>query len=205
MARVTHSAPRRLRHFGKQLMIAFGLLVFSFVAGLQYFVLTLPKADDRPPASDGIVVITGGQQRLGTGLALLKDGIAKKMLVSGVGRGVTKAILAQELELDRPSREALECCVELEFEAGDTRGNARAARKWAAENKLNSLLLVTANYHLPRATLIFQNQLDDIIIHVWPVSPNDFDPKTWWADPSILRLLGREFAKYLTEYVRHNG
>ena len=48
-------------------------------------------------ATDGIVVITGGQQRLADGFNLLQSGAGKALLVSGVGQGVSKAILADEL------------------------------------------------------------------------------------------------------------
>ncbi len=200
MAVTDKSADILLIRLGKWLAVAGITLVFGLVAGLQYFVLTLPK----PPAgaipiSDGIVVITGGQQRLTNGLKLLKNGLSPKMLVSGVGPGVSKSILAAKLGLDPDSRAKLDCCVELEFKASDTRGNASAAAQWAERNNLQSLLLVTANYHMPRAEHIFRREISQLTLHTWPVSPDDFDPQTWWRDASILRLLGREYAKYLAE------
>ena len=192
-----------LIRLGKLLAVAGITLVFGFVAGLQYFVLTLPKPpSDAIPISDGIVVITGGQQRLSNGLKLLKNGLSTKMLVSGVGPGVSKSILAAKLGLDADSRAKLECCVELEFKAGDTRGNARAAAQWAEHNNLKSLLLVTANYHMPRAEHIFRREISQLTLQTWPVNPDDFDPQTWWRDASILRLLSREYAKYLAESLR---
>ena len=96
------------------------------------------------------VVITGGQQRLDAGLTLLATGTASKLLISGVGNGLNKAILANDLRLDQTQRDLLVCCAELEFEARNTLGNARAARHWAETNNLVSLYLVTANYHMPR-------------------------------------------------------
>ena len=176
-----------------------------FMAGLQHFVLTLPKPE--PPttasttatATDGIVVITGGQQRLADGFNLLQSVTGKALLVSGVGRGVSKAILADELNLNPRETALLACCVTLEFQAGDTRGNAVAAGKWAQENGFTSLQLVTANYHMPRAKAIFTRTLPDIALSYWPVSPNDLDLDIWWKTPPIIRLLAREYAKYLTE------
>lgn len=171
-----------------------------FLAGLQHFVLTLPKpVQTTEPATDGIVVITGGQQRLADGLDLLQSGAAKALLVSGVGPGVSKAILASELHLNQPGSALLDCCVTLEFQAGDTRGNAVAARRWAMANQFRSLRLVTANYHMPRAKLIFTRKLPDIALYYWPVSPADLDLEIWWKTPPIIRLLAREYAKYLTE------
>ena len=154
------------------------------------------------PATDGIVVITGGQQRLADGLHLLQNGYGKALLVSGVGQGVSKAILAKELDLDESVRTLLDCCVTLEFKASDTRGNAFAAAQWAANNNYQSLRLVTANYHMPRAIYVFTNKMPDMELYFWPVSPSDLTLQTWWQKPDIIRLLAREFAKYLTEPLR---
>ncbi len=181
-----------------------GLLTLPcFLAGLQYFVLNLPKiSGPLGPATDGIVVITGGQQRLADGLSLLQIGAGKALLVSGVGLGVSKSILADELDLGAPVMTLLKCCVTLEFAANDTRGNALAASQWAAKNKFQSLRLVTSNYHMPRAKHVFTNKMPDIEFYFWPVSPADLTLETWWQKPDIIRLLAREYAKYLTEHLR---
>ena len=84
------------------------------------------------------------------------------MLVSGVGPGVNKKILARELTLNSAERAKLDCCVELEFEANNTRDNASAAKIWAKKNNLESLILVTANYHMPRAKFIFTSKMPNM-------------------------------------------
>ncbi len=191
----------------KSLLIVLLLGCALFMAGLQHFVLTLPKpapsntdtAATTSNSTDGIVVITGGQQRLADGFDLLQSGAGKALLVSGVGQGVSKAILADELNLDPRETALLECCVTLEFQAGDTRGNAVAAGKWAQTNGFRSLQLVTANYHMPRAKAIFTRKLPDIALSYWPVSPDDLDLDIWWKTSPIIQLLAREYAKYLTE------
>jgi uncharacterized SAM-binding protein YcdF (DUF218 family) len=181
-----------------------GLLTLTcFLAGLQHFALNLPKISSTVgPTTDGIVVITGGQQRLADGIHLLQIGAGKALLVSGVGPGVSKSILADELGLDAPVMKLLDCCVTLEFAASDTRGNALAASQWAAKNKFQSLRLVTSNYHMPRAKHVFTSKMPDIELYFWPVSPVDLTLETWWQKPDILRLLAREYAKYLTEHLR---
>jgi len=181
-----------------------GLLTLPcFLAGLQHFVLNLPKIS-KPvgPTTDGIVVITGGQQRLADGIHLLQIGAGNALLVSGVGRGVNKSILADELDLGTPAMTLLDCCVTLEFRARNTRGNALAASQWAAKNKFQSLRLVTSNYHMPRAKHVFTRKMPNIKLYFWPISPADLTLETWWQKPDIIRLLAREYAKYLTEHLR---
>ena len=187
----------------KFIFIGVLLTLPCFLAGLQHFVLNLPKISSSVgPTTDGIVVITGGQQRLDDGLRLLQIGAGKALLVSGVGRGVNKSILADKLELSAPVMTLMDCCVTLEFEASDTRGNALAASQWAEKNKFQSLRLVTSNYHMPRAKHVFTSKMPDIELYFWPVSPADLTLETWWKKSDMIRLLAREYAKYLTENLR---
>ena len=187
----------------KILVIGCAVLAAIFISGLQYFVLNLPRHMASPAhQSDGIVVITGGQQRLDAGLTLLANGAASKLLISGVGAGLNKVILANDLRLDQTQSDLLMCCAELEFAARDTRGNARAARHWAETNHLASLYLVTANYHMPRAKLAFEREMPHINLQYWPVSPDDLQIDSWWTNPVLVRLLAREYAKFLAEFIR---
>ena len=187
----------------KIVVIGCAVLAAIFISGLQYFVLNLPRHMELPTRqSDGIVVITGGQQRLDAGLTLLATGTASKLLISGVGNGLNKAILANDLQLDQTQRDLLVCCAELEFKARNTLGNARAARHWAEINNLVSLYLVTANYHMPRAKLAFEREMPHIELFYWPVSPDDLHINNWWTDPGLIRLLAREYIKFLAEFIR---
>ena len=183
--------------------VYFILAVASLLAGLQHFVLTLPEQPRGTlQFTDGIVVMTGGQQRLDDGLRLLGDGKAEKMLISGVGEGVNRAVLVQELELNDSEAELLFCCVELDFTAGNTRGNATATRTWATAHDMDSLRLVTASYHMPRVLVVFAREMPELDLYQWPVTPEDLNLSGWWRDPAMLRLLTREYAKYLTETIR---
>lgn len=190
---------RLLRYALVYVCLASALLL----SGLQHFVLTLPNATGKQlQYTDGIVVMTGGQKRLDDGLHLLTEGIAGKMLISGVGDGVSRAVLVQQLDLDERQINALFCCVDLDFSAEDTRGNARAARSWAIENNMRSLRLVTANYHMPRTLLVFANEMPEFNLYEYPVYPDDLRIDGWWHDRAMLRLLIREYAKYLAETLR---
>ena len=113
MARKTaqNAAPmrRRMRHISLVVVSILAVLV----AGLQHFVLTLPKPlSTQPEYTDGIVVMTGGQQRLTDGIQLLSDGFASKLLISGVGKGVDRDILVRELSSylagEKSAKEALD-------------------------------------------------------------------------------------------------
>ena len=194
-----HGNGRLLRY-----LVIYGVLAAaSLVAGLQHFVLTLPQpTKDAIQFTDGIVVVTGGQQRVDDGLFLLTNGKADRMLISGVGEGVNRAVLVQELGLDDREANALFCCAELDFTAGNTRGNAVAAHQWAQQHGMRSLRLVTASYHMPRVLVVFAREMPELDLYQWAVTPADLRLENWWLDRAMFRLLAREYAKYLAETIR---
>ena len=185
-----------------RLAVATGLLLGGGLAVLQHFVLTLPPAEPIGNAAQagpdtGIVVATGGGARIEAGLELLEKTAASRMLVTGVGAGISRQILADELALSKRGQQLFDCCVDLDFEAQDTRGNATAAQRWATRYQMDRLLLVTASYHLPRALLEFQRRLPETRLAVYPVMPPDLEISSWYYDWQTARLLSREFSKYM--------
>ena len=196
------SLPTHYRRILRYLLAYAVLATATLVAGLQHFVLTLPQATTGAiQYTDGIVVVTGGQQRLDDGLELLTAGKAERMLISGVGEGVNRAVLVQQLGLDDREAGALFCCVELDFTADNTRGNAAATKQWASEHSIRSVRLVTASYHMPRALLVFAREMPHLEIYQWAVMPEDLQIQNWWFDRAMFRLLSREYLKYLAETI----
>lgn len=172
------------------------IIIAVFVSILQHFVLTLPHLPENTPVVDGIVVTTGGQDRLAAGLDLLSQNKAPYLLLSGVGEGITKQMIKSSLALTPDRAAQLECCVALEFQAKDTKGNALATKKWADNNQLSVILLVTADYHMPRAQLEFAAQMPRRTIVAYPINAADLDGKSWYSDWHVMRLYIREFLKY---------
>lgn len=183
-------------HMLTKIMVIIIIIGSCAVSALQFFVHTLPKATITSQTTDAIVVTTGGQARLSAGLALLAAGNAPDLLLSGVGQGITKDIIADTLALDAVERHYLDCCITLEFQAEDTSGNALAAQIWVQENRYQSLILVTANYHMPRALLEFQKALPDTLILPHPISPPDLTISRWYNNWQTIRLLAREYLKF---------
>lgn len=178
-----------------------GLLVI--LACLQHFALTLPQTEiSLPDRTDGLVVPTGGQARIQEGLRLLHNGAASRMLITGVGRDVSKQVLATELKLTDDHLQTFRCCVDIDKTALDTKGNAEAALAWAEAHQFSTLMLVTANYHLPRAHLEFSRVLAHHTLAGWPVTPPDLQARNWYWHWPTVRLLTREYAKYLFALVQ---
>ena len=188
----------------KRILMLIALCIFAAAAFLQHFALTLPQPRETlPAATDGLVVPTGGQARIQEGLILLHNNLAKRMLITGVGRAVSKPVLAEQLNLPAEQLATFRCCVDIEKIAMDTRGNAIAARNWAEANQFSTIRLVTANYHLPRAYLEFNRLLPQYTVKSWPVIPPDLQLARWYLHWPSIRLLSKEYVKYLLAQIQH--
>ena len=119
------------------LSLVFVLWAFGFV----WFATTLPQPVTPRKKTDAIVVPTGSGGRIQRGLALLRAGSARRMLVTGVDEHVKPNEFAVEYQVPA---ETMACCVTLGFVALDTRGNARETSEWVAERRVRSLRLVTS-------------------------------------------------------------
>ncbi len=171
--------------------------VLLWCVGLYIFTISLPEATDTNArqAADAIVVLTGGVDRLEEGFRLLKEGRAKAMLISGVGKGAQLHELPGATLIENDPQ--LASRVSLGYMADSTRTNALEARDWMLDHGYRSMLLVTASYHIPRSLLDFSLLMPGYTILPHPVEPSDFSRKVWWKDSRSLRLLASEFNKYL--------
>lgn len=133
---------------------AFVLLVWFF--GFVWFAVTLPGPLKGASHADAIIVLTGSQGRIEHAVKALKDGDAPRLFVSGVDPEVRPAEFAAEFAV--PLR-LMACCVELGFEAFDTRSNGIETANWVSSHKIKVIRLVTADWHMRRAELELLREL----------------------------------------------
>jgi uncharacterized SAM-binding protein YcdF (DUF218 family) len=178
------------------LVIAAGVLL---AAGFLWFAATMPVtvADPTTP-TDAVVVLTGGRQRIDGGLALLADGKAKKVFVSGVNPVVD---LPEILRIAPKAPRWVECCIVLGHTADNTVGNAEETAEWMRREGYRSLRLVTAAYHMRRSLLEFRRAMPEIEILPNPVFPENVKAR-WWAWPGTAALVATEYGKYLGALIR---
>lgn len=177
-----------------------GLIIWT--AGLLAFAdrvirLTPPEP---PEAADGIVALTGGSDlRLEAATGLLENGKGRRLLVSGVNRKATRADL---WGVTGAAKRVFDCCVDLGFTADDTIGNARETRQWARSLNMHSLILVTADYHTPRAMLELRGVMPEARITAFPVATPALDARHWRDSPLAARRMVLEYCKYLAILAR---
>lgn len=177
----------------------FGFVVW--LAGLFAYVETLDAA--RPPfapQADGIVVLTGGAERIGDGIRLLEEKRARRLFISGVNIQVS----AEQLRRAWPGHEAsFECCIDLDFRARNTIENAQESAEWVRKHGFRSVILVTASYHMPRAKLEFAAAMPGVGIEPYPVVTGALRIEDWWREPILIRLFATEFTKLCAVWLKH--
>ena len=146
--------------------------------------------------TSSIVVATGGSNRILRGVQLIEEDLKRKMLITGVGKGISKIDIASAINANKVQTEILECCVDLDLSATNTQGNAYEAGIWLKKNNLTSSFLVTANYHMPRLILEFSRLNPKINLNIIPVKP-DKDPINNIYLPSNFLLISKEFLKFI--------
>ncbi len=187
---------------GFVLKIAAVVLGLSFVAGFAIFTskITHMQQAKTVPAADAIVVLTGGTDRLKPAIELLKKGAGKKLLISGVNADTSKLQLIGAYNI---SPELSECCVDLDQIAVNTVGNAKQTAKWLRENRFKSVILVTSNYHMPRAEKELHRLAGTVKITPFPLVNSDLRHWKWLEQPDAFRLILTEYLKFILTSARH--
>lgn len=186
------------------LALALALLLGAaslWAGGFATYLSRIPLAPlAEVPAADGIVVLTGGARRLDEALALLEAGKGERLLISGVNPTATRADLAALVDPALGGR--FECCVDLDYVATSTIGNAAETARWADRHGYRRLLVVTAAYHMPRSLFELGTQMPGVALVGVPVFPDATSGPGSWRTPVALRLLATEYTKYLAALLR---
>lgn len=153
-----------------------------------------------PARADAIVALTGpSAERVNASIRLLEQGKGKRVLISGVNREVRR----QELRALTPgSNRLFNCCVDLGFEAEDTVGNAQEIAAWAEAKDYDSLIVVTSDYHMPRALTEIRAAAPGIELTPYAVETPSLDNSRWWKAAVTARRMTLEYMKYLAALAR---
>ena len=183
------------------IVAALAMVFVGAGVGFVGFLSQLHGAEIKPDHNaDGIVVLTGGSSRVSDAMELLAGGYGKRLLISGVHP--TSA--ASDISRSLPDNQSLllRCCVDLDRSAVNTRSNAAETRRWVRERGFKSLIVVTSNYHMPRAIVELSHAMPDVTLIPFAVVGDRWRDEPWWTSGATLRLLLSEYAKYVAAEVR---
>lgn len=167
------------------------LALLAWIGGFAWFVHGALQAGPPPPHADGIVVLTGGADRVQRGLQLLAEGQADRLLLSGVA---PHSDLTELARLAGMRAAPLAGRVTVGHQATSTVGNAVETAAWARAHHIHTLIVVTAGYHMPRALTELGRALPGVTLYPAAVVPKvlrgRLDEESW-------RLLADEYTKWL--------
>lgn len=201
MARRLRFTSRRRRTGRLSFRIA-GFVAAAFLVvwliGFMRFIASLPSGPPTPmPKADAIVALTGGAERLNAAMSLLNTKTADRLLITGVNVQTPREDVKDRID-DSAGR--FDCCVDLDRAALNTVGNAVETRRWVYSHGYRSLIVVTAQYHMPRALRELQFAMPKIELVGYPVFPVSV-AKSWYR-PATLQLLISEYIKTQASIVR---
>lgn len=178
-----------------RILLGVFVLALAWAVGLVLFVTDLPETESQPVASaDGVVVYTGGGARIAAGMTLMEQGAAKRLLISGVNPDISRDEIGK---MWSGAAETFDCCVDLGDQARTTEGNAEEVSDWARAHGFASLILVTSDYHMPRALVETHARLPAVEIISYAVASDLLDGANRPVSVEAWRMLAIEYSKYL--------
>ncbi|CAF28307.1 hypothetical membrane protein [Bartonella henselae] len=175
------------------------MIVLFFCAG---FVVFSEKTEQLTPPSplpkaDAIIVLTGGENRIETGLDLLQQGLGSRLLISGVN---TTTTLKRFMHSTHITPQLFACCVDIGHKAINTKGNAEESAVWIKKHHYKTVYIVTHDYHMWRSMRELKYLMPDINFIAYPVKKS--------GDESIvqqlnqIRILAFQYIKTIDVYIR---
>ncbi|MBI1391826.1 MAG: YdcF family protein [Alphaproteobacteria bacterium] len=178
-------------------LAALGLSAVAFVGGLVAFSERIAKisaaaASEAMPPFDkgtGLAVFTGGKARIESAMNLLNGGAGDRLLISGVNPDTSR----DEVDAHWGGPESrFACCVDIGHRASTTVGNASEVEEWAALHRFKRVVIITSDYHMPRATLETRRRLAGVEVIAYPVA----------SDAATAPMLRRDWRTLASEYVK---
>ena len=146
------------------------------------------------------IVLTGGDNRVKKSLKIFFqiENKSKNLFISGVGKGFNIETLKKITQNNPNYNKIIDCCIQIEGISRNTFSNAVESLKWVKSKKINSFVLLTNNYHMPRAILEFKSIFNDIKIKPYVFIDKN---KIWWK--TKINYIS-EYFKYKLTYIRIN-
>ena len=105
-------------------------------------------------------------------------------------------------ELVPGSSRLFNCCVDLGWKAENTLGNAEETAAWARSKGYRRIIVVTADFHMPRALLELRAVMPEAAFIPHPVATEQFTARDWERRPRTARFMIGEYNKYLVVLAR---
>ena len=169
------------------LLVVLGLVGAWLVVCLVLFVWA-PWGSAPPAHAGAIVVLSGDRKRLEPALELVRKGVAPVLAISSVARSRNWKQARELCRLGRYRGARVICFDAVPY---STQGEARAVARLAREHRWPSVVVVTSQFHVTRARMLFRRCYHGPLYIVGTGS-------TWWRLPEEWASETGKFAVQLT-------
>ena len=184
----------------KKYLFLISLLLIVLVIDYSFFYKKIFNYRNNLNYNYNFIVLTGGDNRVKKSLKIFFQikNKNKNLFISGVGKGFNKKTLRKLTQKNPNYNKIIDCCIQIEGISRNTFSNAVESLKWVKSKKINSFVLLTNNYHMPRAMLEFKSIFNDIKITPYVFIDKN---KIWWKRK--INYIS-EYLKYKLTYLRIN-
>jgi uncharacterized SAM-binding protein YcdF (DUF218 family) len=179
-------------------IVAVLILLASLRTTLQWAGDFLVVRDTLRP-SDAVIAVSGdGPERVATSIELMRQGLARRLVISGgvYGRGTNAAHVMRDQALQSGVREDE---IIVDDQATSTALNALGSARVMKTHGLRSAILVTSPYHTRRAGMMFHRVFmrEGLSLRVHAVERSFFQVDGWWTRRADRDLVVGEYLKLI--------
>ena len=184
----------------KYIIYFFSFTILLIITDYFFFYKKIKGYKNDIGFNKNLIVLTGGNHRIKKSLDIFFkiNNSERKLFISGVGRGFNKKILENLTKGYKKNLEIIDCCINFEGNSKNTFSNAKESFEWVKSENIDSFILLTNNYHMPRAMLEFKNIFND-----FSITPYVFIDKDNSSFNQVINLIS-EYMKYNLAFVRVN-
>ena len=146
---------KKIFHKLKKILFLFSLIIILFdIYDFYTFINKQTKKISTYRGVDAIIVFTGGENRVQSGIDLISNNVGKRLFISGVNPDTNIFDISEQILSDE---DLLNCCIDLGKKANNTIENAIESIDWIKNNNYKNVIIVTSNYHMKRSLFILKN------------------------------------------------
>lgn len=166
--------------------IAFILYIISFLD----FIKDLDKENVNYHNSSTIVVLTGNAGRLNAAIDLMLLNTKARLLITGVAKGVKYSEIIKNKNIK-------ETRIILGYNAQSTLGNAIETKIWIQKNNFKDFILITDDWHMQRALVLFKNSMPNIRIFPYRLKSKNNLKENFYFEEHLKYLISHIQVIYL--------
>ena len=181
---------RELKLFSLKSIILISILLMLYIVSFLDFIKYIDKENLNYTDSNTIVVLTGNSGRLNAAIDLMLLNTDTRLLITGVAKGVKYSEIIKNRNIDKER-------IILGYKAQSTFGNAIETKIWIQKNNFKDFILITDDWHMQRALVLFKNAMPNITIFPYRLKSNKNFRKNFYFEEHLKYLISHIQVIYL--------